>query len=623
MSCRPTRKPRLVLRLGVTGHRPDKLPADTGPLLETLVDLLTQIGRLLVAYHHRADVDAFRDEPPVLRIVSPLAEGVDRLVVRAAQRLEVPGLEVDWQCPLPFARDAYVRTFTDAASVPDFEELLAGASAVLELGGDPEHASAAYTDVGRVVLDHSDLLLSVLDPTQPAAAGGTDQITREARQAGIAVLSIDPSHPAVPDLPHIQDQIARLLDLGAGKNDDERAQDQALCLRRRFLRERSCGWHPFAALHRAYWGLCAQGPLLLVSRRYWRSLVGGIRRYRNEAQEDWNDTRRRAERLGNAVFRRLDLAVRDSYLMADALASHYGDIHRGACALLFGLAALAVLLAFLSGAPQLLQLQGGHADVGFAVGELAVILLILGIYGYGHLRRWHQRWLDYRLLAELLRNLEFLLPMGLVLRDFRQPAHHAHDDAEQSWVYWQFRALVREAGLPTARIDGEWLRAYAGFLAQEKRGRLAKQADYHHHTALRHERLCRLLHGTTLLLFVVVIGFCSWHVFEALFAMNESRGAHQAGLANWPVLIATVFPAFGAALHGILTQGDYERIARRSEAMHHRLEGICEELRRQAGASPPNAAEIARLAREAAEVMLAETLDWRVLYRIRPLPLPA
>jgi hypothetical protein len=95
-------KPRLTLRVGVTGHRPNKFAPDA--VTRVRPQLVSVLKRLCAALDtvHRVHPDAYDAAPPVLRVISPLAEGADRLVADEALAL---GAEL--VAPLPFARDFY------------------------------------------------------------------------------------------------------------------------------------------------------------------------------------------------------------------------------------------------------------------------------------------------------------------------------------------------------------------------------------------------------------------------------------------------------------------------------------------------------------------------------------
>jgi hypothetical protein len=121
-----------------------------------------------------------------LQVISPLAEGADRLVARAA--IEEGATLV---APLPFPRQAYVKDFDDAASRADFFALLDQASEIIELdgrrGGEAER-SAAYAAVGDWVTNECDILIAVWDGREASGAGGTAEVVERARRLGRPVL---------------------------------------------------------------------------------------------------------------------------------------------------------------------------------------------------------------------------------------------------------------------------------------------------------------------------------------------------------------------------------------------------------------------------------------------------
>jgi hypothetical protein len=90
-----------TFRVGVTGHR---YVVSTGPAAGVLRDRV----RAVFAYLWQTVVDsAPPGSQPVLVVVSPLAEGADRLIAHEAVASGFP-----LSCPLPFDRDTYERDFT-------------------------------------------------------------------------------------------------------------------------------------------------------------------------------------------------------------------------------------------------------------------------------------------------------------------------------------------------------------------------------------------------------------------------------------------------------------------------------------------------------------------------------
>ena len=115
------------------------------------------------------------------RIVSPLADGADRIVAQ-----EGLALGAGLVCPLPFPRAEYERDF-DPNSRREFAALLAGHE-VVELPGSratKDAADAAYEAVGLWVLGHCDALIAVWNGAGADGRGGTGQIVEEAVRRGL------------------------------------------------------------------------------------------------------------------------------------------------------------------------------------------------------------------------------------------------------------------------------------------------------------------------------------------------------------------------------------------------------------------------------------------------------
>src|SRR5579862_526092 len=119
-------KPRLTLRVGIVGHRPDKLgPDKLGTAGERIEAQLKEVFDAIDGAANailKASQDCYAPDPPVVRLVSGFAQGADRMAVRLCPQ--------DWQVEaiLPFPRDKFA-TFSQedagAAEAPQaFAEVL-------------------------------------------------------------------------------------------------------------------------------------------------------------------------------------------------------------------------------------------------------------------------------------------------------------------------------------------------------------------------------------------------------------------------------------------------------------------------------------------------------------------
>ncbi len=157
----------LPLVIGVTGHR-DLREQDCAALEASVRAVFTELEEL---YPHS----------PLL-LLSPLAEGADRLVARVALER---GLSL--MVPLPMARELYELDFETPASRAEFNQLLEQAQHQIELpcvegneGADIGVPGACrdqqYALVGALIARHCQILLALWDGLPSDRVGGTAQV---------------------------------------------------------------------------------------------------------------------------------------------------------------------------------------------------------------------------------------------------------------------------------------------------------------------------------------------------------------------------------------------------------------------------------------------------------------
>jgi hypothetical protein len=176
-----------MIRIGITGHRPHRLIVPEPRLARRVEKVLASL--------HQAAGPGRRRRDPRLDIVSPLAEGCDRIVARAAL-----GLGLRLTVLLPFARRDYEATFADPATIPEFRRLLKAAHARTDLAASPRHREAGYVAVGMATLAMCDIVLTIWDGKPAAGRGGTPEILENAIGWGIPVIWIDAARDRPPVL---------------------------------------------------------------------------------------------------------------------------------------------------------------------------------------------------------------------------------------------------------------------------------------------------------------------------------------------------------------------------------------------------------------------------------------
>jgi hypothetical protein len=161
---------RLPLVIGVTGHR-DLQPQDREPLGAALRAWFAELRRTLPS------------TPLVL--LSPLAEGADRLVARvfleagAGERLLVP---------LPMQLHEYERDFASGESLKEFRALCAAGQSFevpstlfrepLPPEDAPDWRERGYERVGAFIVRYSHLMLALWDGHDTGQRGGTSEVVR-------------------------------------------------------------------------------------------------------------------------------------------------------------------------------------------------------------------------------------------------------------------------------------------------------------------------------------------------------------------------------------------------------------------------------------------------------------
>jgi hypothetical protein len=158
--------------IGVTGHR--KL--DGTPLLINAIQIAIEKAKQMV-------LPPLQRTPPLLTILSPLAEGADRLVVREVLKYPEAELEVI----LPLEKNDYLQDFETAESKAEFEELISLARSVRVLPLKNSRTEA-YEQVGRYIVDQCEVLIALWNGKQASGQGGTQEIVDYARETNCPLI---------------------------------------------------------------------------------------------------------------------------------------------------------------------------------------------------------------------------------------------------------------------------------------------------------------------------------------------------------------------------------------------------------------------------------------------------
>ncbi|RST31726.1 hypothetical protein HMF7854_13410 [Sphingomonas ginkgonis] len=581
-------KPPFTLAVGVTGHRSgrfapgaaEQLAGEVGRLLDRLVERGREIARVDAAH--------FAPAEPRFLLLSALADGADQIVAEA-------GLErgFELQAILPMPADTYEQTLDGERWTSAFRRLLEQAGRTLEI--ESSHVEEGYWLAGRALVAHSDLLIALWDGERGRGKGGTADVVQWAIARGTPVLHL-PLDPALPPRliwspldpatmsqdpeamcsPLDDEDLAAMLGAVAAPPPDP--QERAFL--DRFWTERRIRWH---------WRI--DYPLLRAltgTRRLSPADISADRQRRFNARE-WSDYRA-ASQVGTGIHVGLG-SLETIYDWVDTLASHFAQAYRSGHIFNFAFAALSILVG-ISG----LTLPGGK--LAMAGLEIGIVILILSNTSAGIRWRWHQRWLDYRQLAERLRPMRSLKLLGVASPD---PPGDPAEPVAGRWIEWYAAAVWRSLGVPHGRLDTAASARLATIIAGHE---LEPQIAYHRKLAAQSRRFDERLELVSTLLFLGTVIACLTVLLGTIFLPGFVRSHSW----YWG-FISTGFPAIGAAIFGIRVQGDYGGTAIRSLGTARQLRRIADALGEE-----PHLGRAADLVEQAARVMLADLDSWKLIH---------
>lgn len=582
----------LTVRVGVTGHRD---VADDESLRNAIRKVLNEVSQVAQSLA-TGELKEHTAGPPVLRLISPLAEGADRIVANVA--LEA-GFEL---CsPIPFSIDEYLNDFGAPDSKEEFLRLVAatardGVPQVLQLDGDPKEREKAYRSVGRTMVVQSDLVIAIWDGQSERGEGGTAEVVRAALSLTLPVVWI-----------HSRD--ADRIELLVGPEDSPQTQDlsqlggnlSAIFALPKVPVSRTASQTKAAAALSAYFEETRPSLSLGGIHDFLYSLVNGNPRRLRLFVEDFHKATKRewSSRIPSSVQDFVAKGFRLHFSWADNLAGFYAGLSRSSVVGNYLMGVAVVLTAFLGVA---------HHNKASSWIEFLLLSAILLLTWWGRRRRWHERWMDYRTLAEALRLMQFAAPLGQVPHSFRVPPHVERGDPRSSWANWHFRSVVRHGGMAPATLDRDYLFGCRDLLLWFARD---SQARYHWEKAKQAQRANHWLHKLGQSLFGLAVAGCVAHLIWP--------GMH--GPTHLVVgIVVVVLPAFGAAIGAIRNYAELEKVSFRSTALESRLRTVAVDLEaRQEVDSTFLAEQFHRIA----EILQGEFVDWRYVFLDKNLVLPS
>lgn len=584
-------RPRVALRVGVVGHRAERLVGvDREAIRETLEALLRQSRESAVLA--TTDAAHYRPDGPGLTLLTGMADGTDREAVRAAHA------DASWavHAILPFPVAAH-----PADSQEALRAAIEGCAEVTVLDGVTGRYDA-YVPLSMVLVEQADVLVAVWDGERARGVGGTAEVVQRARRDSVPIIRIDPTAPRAPWL------------------EDLSAADQG----------RAAGVERLPAMLATLLAPPAHDPVLAQflaadfprrprSRLYDRLVhfAAGTKRPPGGAMPadpaescaaQWRASWRQ---LPNECVAALTGRFAEAHGWADAAAVWYGAAFRQSFTAIFLLTVFAVLAAGIGAAE--FETMGPIPEAA----EVTLLLAVLFFVRQGRQSRSQDRWLQFRSLAERIRHLAMLWPLARTTALVRvpeaiRPAGHAASDRE-GWVAWYLRAVGRDAGLIGGTLDAQHTSAVRDwFLAAE----LIPQQRFHQAVANRSAKIHHPMEAWAER-FVVLA------VLLAIARLSGVVGFITADLLEWsaPRILeveliinpslhaaAVTLPALAAGIHGFLGTADFEGSVLRSGGIAPQLDRLADRMR---WVQPVELLEVGAVASEVNRVMEGELGVWR------------
>ncbi|MCB1937043.1 MAG: DUF4231 domain-containing protein [Nitrosomonas sp.] len=649
----------MTLRIGVAGHRelPEtellRLRAEIDAVYKAIGQTVQDIAQEEVAKH------IYAYETAIIRIISSLAEGADRLCVDPELTV-FEGIKLELAGILPFLKEDFEQDFVPEKSVIDrqngtvteFNEILNRIgygrpdAQVIELDGDTANCDEAYNNCSRLLVEHSDILIAVYDGDDTEDKG-TAAAVRTAKQSGIPVIHIS-TEPDTPIRCHcsirfgqppcaadytedlLAKELRRVL-LFTEVLDQDESDEKAKESRKQKILDRFKQYQSEENLHFTtdHPDFDNTGPIELLKRYpdkkaesfdFLKQIIAtpkGIQKELSRFKE--RDTETVASGTPDNIahhFTRPSLnRYFAAYLRADRLANYYASIHRSTFVLIYLFGALALIAAV--SALVISKYWGEWGAIIFVMTELGLLAAIFGYYWKDHREKYHDRWLEYRCLAEFLRPMRYLSLLGrpYAISNFRDTEEYlnreviGHSAVGRSWLYIYTETINRWSGFNACRLDADCKDGISDFI---KTSWLNGQIHYHTYNdaAMRVlgrnlGRLSFRIFFATAFIVIVKLALLSLGVF------NHSEIAHGfiAILFAW---LAAVLPMLATTAYAIRNHAEFDISAQRSLTMRAAL--ICQRKRLK---TAQTSRQMAATLNEIATVTIRETTDWLEIYEVK------
>ncbi|MCD4696005.1 MAG: hypothetical protein K8S16_07165 [Bacteroidales bacterium] len=554
------------IRLGVTGHRTlnneSQLKEKVKHILETEIFKLFDEGSLELI--KRTSVT-----PIAFSIYTALAEGADRLVAEEVLNFdEFSTIEV----VLPLTEKDYRKTFINSED-NQFEELFSKARRPVylrkydmeidpEIIQNPEGIKSedkikesrhkAYKSAGEYVVDHCDVLIAIWDGKESKRKGGTKNIIDYAKKVKRPIIIISANPPN--DISIIR---------GNGLNAE------AIQYIEQFNTIEVLEGKQNSKIDEKYEQLFDNPEGKSISSTAKSMIKKHIIPFYLKASENAKKNKKKYKPAGNLII---------------------------VCSLIAVVSVLAGIL---------------YNPILFYsfIAEFICLLTIFFVYKYIKNIHADRHWLENRFLAERLRSAWFFISSNMEISRIVVPPYMGHAHKQSDWMIKVFEEIWNRLPKLPGPIP-QLLPEYKNFIGKY----WVDNQKYHHFLKskkLKKENTFWMNLGWTIFAIALIAAFL--HIMEHLFHIMHIVIKNETAIVTIEKILAglaIILPAIGAAIVGIRTYNETERIESRSHNMAHILENFQTRF-----LMADSITEFESLMYETDELILRENQEWFMLMK--------
>lgn len=556
------------LRLGISGSRnlngnDEKISIRLKKIIEEhLIDFFET--------ETRKSFSKLKLTPFALSIISPLAEGADRLAVREVLNVKtISGANEKYSivnscldAVLPLTTEDYLQDFKTEESKKEFSDLLSLSRKPVFLRDksltkeyDAEALSDArrnaYYNVGMYVVDNCDILIAIWDGKEGTKRGGTADIVAYARRKNKPLIILNKEFP---------DEYKLENKNKLSNKDIESLED----FNKQLLKE---------------------------------SKTDNKENYLNKFFKD------SAESIKNEIpsdkLELLKHKLLPYYFTATTLADKKKKYYETAGISVYILAALSIILAAFN----------GH------IFELMTLSGIIVIVLFTNSQNTRKKWIENRFLAERIRSGIFLTVCNVEMQKINIPKFMLIAHKPDDWMIRTFNEIWNT--LP--KMSGVSKQSFNSCKNFVLKYWVNEQKEWQGKKAEKFRKQHKIFEIIEMVIFIFAVVLVLAHILLGKHS-NSNDKFSVLGLLG---LLGIILPALGSALKGISSYRELVRIEKRSENM----EGNLLELKSRFETINENEYEAIKkfenLLHETSELMLRETQDWLMVMSFVNLKLEA